>query len=791
MNLSMRWLQDYVDTTGIAPREYAEAMSISGSKVETYEYEGEGIEKVVVGRLMSVTPHPDSDHLLICQVDVGTGKDVQIVTGAQNVAAGQLVPAALDGAKLPDGKEIHATVFRGVESDGMLCSLGELGLTTHDFPDAIEDGIMVITDPCTPGEDIREALGLNDLKVEFEITPNRPDCLSIRGLARETAVTFDRKLTLPDPVVKGSGGDAGELLKVRIDAPDLCYRYIGRVVKNVKIEPSPRWMRERLRACGVRPINNIVDITNYVMLEYGQPMHAFDLRYVKGAQIIVRRARAGETITTLDDQLRQLTPEMLVIADTESPVAVAGVMGGEFSGIMDDTNTIVFESACFNGPSVRATARKLGMRTEASGRYEKGLDPAITYDAVQRACELVELLGAGEVVDGMVDCDCSHKPPRQIPLDAGWISDFLGIEIPEATMVEILRKLGFTVENGIVTVPSFRGDVEGKADLAEEVARIYGYDKIPTTTPRPSTHGRYSDRQLFEQALNRVMVAEGCYEIATYSFYGPRDLDRIRMAADDPRRQAVTISNPLGEDTSIMRTSTLPSMLGVLQKNFAARNLAARLYEIGNEYLYTGPDTLPDERATLTIGLYGEGEDFYALSGILSRIGQVLHIPGIAFRANTAHPTFHPGRCADILLGDRVIGVAGEVHPLVQANYGLRSRVYLAKVDFAALFEAHTEPHYTPLPRFPAVTRDLALVCDDTLPVGTLESTLRQSMGALLESVQLFDVYKGAQLPEGKKSVAYALLLRAADHTLGEDEIQAVMAKGLAALEAIGVTIRS
>ena len=787
----MRWLQDYVDTTGITPRDYAEAMSMSGSKVETYEYEGEGIEGVVVGRLTSVVPHPDSDHLLICQVDVGKGADVQIVTGAQNVKAGQLVPAALDGAKLPDGKEIHSTVFRGVQSDGMLCSLGELGLTTHDFPNAIEDGIMVITDPCAPGDDIREALGFNDLKVEFEITPNRPDCLSIRGLARETAVTFDRKLTLPDPMVKGSGGVAADLLKVRIDAPDLCYRYIGRVVKNVKIEPSPRWMRERLRACGVRPINNIVDITNYVMLEYGQPMHAFDLRYVKGSQIIVRRAQEGETITTLDGQLRQLTPKMLVIADTEAPVAVAGVMGGEFSGIMDDTNTIVFESACFNGPSVRSTARALGMRTEASGRYEKGLDPAITYDAVQRACELVELLGAGDVVDGMVDCDCSNKAPRQIPLDAAWISDFLGVAIEESRMIAILRDLGFTVEDGMVTVPSFRGDVEGKADLAEEVARIYGYNNIPTTTPRPSTHGRYSDRQLFERALHEVMVAEGCYEIATYSFYGPRDFDRIRLPEDSPLRQAVVISNPLGEDTSIMRTSTLPSMLGVLQKNYAARNLAARLYEIGNEYLYTGPDTLPDERMTLTIGLYGEKEDFYSLSGILTRMAQILHIPGLSLKASSDHPTFHPGRCADILLDGRVIGMAGEVHPLTQANYELKSRTYLAKVDFTALYDAHTDAHYTPLPRFPAVTRDLALVCDDALPVGEIERTLREAMGDLLESVTLFDVYKGAQVAEGKKSVAYALLLRACDHTLGDEEIGAVMAKGLTALEGIGATIRS
>ncbi len=584
MNLSMRWLDEFVHVdTPI--HDFCESLTMSGSKVEGYEVEGAEIENVVVGKVLAMERHPNSDHMWICQVDVGKSEPVQIVTGAQNVHVGDLVPAALHKSHLPGGVTITKGKLRGVESNGMLCSLKELGLTTHDFPYAIEDGIFILQEACAVGEDIRTAIGLNDTVVEFEITSNRPDCLSIIGLARETAATYRLPLHLHTPVVQGAGGDVNDLLKVRVENTELCQRYMAAVVRNIKVASSPRWLRERLRACGVRPINNIVDITNYVMLEYGQPMHAFDLKYVKDGQIVVRNAAPGETITTLDGTVRELSPEMLVIADAEKPSAVAGVMGGEYSGIHEDTDTIVFESACFKGSSVRLTAKKLGMRTESSGRFEKGLDPMNCEGALLRALELVEQLGAGEVVSGVIDIDHADHALRRVPFDADWMNRFLGISLTREEMVESLRPLEIAVVGNECIVPSYRADLEQKADIAEEVARMYGYNKIPTTALRGSAEAIVTPEQDFERRINNAMIAMGYDEIVTYSFMSPKMYDKICLPADHPMRKSVVITNPLGEDTSIMRTTGLPSMLDTLARNYNNRNPEAWLYEISSEYL--------------------------------------------------------------------------------------------------------------------------------------------------------------------------------------------------------------
>ena len=795
MNLSQKWLLDYVDVSEVEPHEFAEAMTMSGSKVEGYCREGADITGVVVGEILSVVKHPNADSLVICQVNIGEAEPVQIVTGATNVFAGAYVPVATNGSHLPGDKVIKKGKLRGEVSNGMLCSLSELGLTVHDFPYAIEDGIFILGDDCekTPGMDIHEAIGLDDLCTEFEITSNRPDCLSVTGLAREAAVTFQKELHLPEPKVEKETGDIREHLSIEVQNPELCTRYIGRMVKNVKIGPSPRWMRERLRACGVRPINNIVDITNYVMLEYGQPMHAFDFKYVKGGKIIVRTAREDETsFMTLDGVTRTLSPEMLTICDAEGPTAVAGVMGGEFSSIMEDTDTILFESACFNGPSVRLTAKKLGMRTEASGRYEKGLDPATCLPAVQRACQLVELLGAGEVVGGMIDVDNSPKEKIVLPLEADWINRFLGIDLPAEEMKTILSRLGFGIEGDQVVVPSYRADVRCKADVAEEIARIYGYNNIPTTSLRGSCEGKLTPRQKMERRVNNIMLAQGYSEIMTYSFISPKYYDKIGLPADSALRKSVVISNPLGEDTSVMRTTTLPSMLEILSKNYANRNMAAALYEIGAEYIPQGENELPIETDHLTLGLYGDKADFYAIKGAVEALLDYLNIQDVDVEADSTNPTFHPGRCAVITAGGEELGVVGEVHPLVAENYEIGTRVYLAKLSMDALF-AHTpaDKEYKALPKYPASQRDIALLCDEELPVLTMEKAISSAVGSLLEKVELFDVYRGAQIPDHKKSVAFNLVLRSADHTLTVEEADAAVKRALKALSALNVTLRS
>ena len=796
MNLSMKWLKEFVTLDDMPMRSFTEAMTMSGSKVEGYEVEGSEISNVVVARVESMERHPDSDHLWICQVNVGAEENIQIVTGAQNLKPGDVVPAALHGSTLPGGIKIKKGKLRGVASNGMLCSLGELGLTAHDFPSAIEDGIFVLTeeDGCdlTLGKPICETIGLDDTSVEFEITSNRPDCFSVIGLAREAAATFKKPLNLHTPEVKAGHGSCEGMLDVKIEAPELCPIYSARIVKNVRVKPSPRWMRERLRALGVRPINNIVDITNYVMLEYGQPMHAFDLRFIEEGKIRVRLAKDGETITTLDGVDRKLTGRQLVIADAKKPVAIAGVMGGEYSGIMDDTTTIVFESACFDGASVRVTARDQGMRTDASSRYEKGLDPNNCLPALDRACELVELLDAGDVLDGTLKDDHSNRERRRIPLEHDWINRFLDLNLSADEMKAILAPLDCQFDGDDVLVPTFRPDLEHKADIAEEIARFYGYNNIPSTAISGGAQGKYSPVQKFMAKIDNTMLAQGLSEIMTYSFISPRYYDKINLPADSELRNSIVISNPLGEDTSIMRTIALPSMMEILAKNYNNRNASAALYELAREYIPTTPDELPVEKNTLIAGLYGDCADFFQMKGIVEELLSAISVYDYDVEACCDNPSYHPGRCANLVKDGRVFGVMGEIHPAVAENYGMDCRVYSFSLDADALFElSQPEKTYKPLPKFPAVTRDLALLCDESIPVGTLEKAIVRGGGSLLEAIQLFDVYQGAQIETGKKSVAFSITLRSADSTLTDEQTNSVMKKVMKELEKEGAVLRS
>ena len=781
MNLSRKWLSEFV-TVEANDKEFAEAMTLSGSKVETTEEQGAEIRRVVVGRVAEIKRHENSDHMWVCQVEVGEDAPIQIVTGAQNVKQGDLVPVALHKSTLPGGVKIEKGKLRGEVSNGMLCSFKELGLEQRDFPAAYEDGIWILSDDpeltgLTVGQDIRTAVGLDDHVVEFEITPNRPDCLSVIGLAREAAATFDTELRLHEPVVKGGAqGVLCDLLDVETPDPELCPRYTARMVRNVKIAPSPKWMRERLRAMGVRPINNIVDITNYVMLEYGQPMHAFDYRYVKGGKIIVRRAADGEELTTLDGNVRKLTHNMLVIADDTRAVGLAGIMGGENSEIVDDTVDVVFESANFDGTCIRKAALALGMRTEASAKFEKGLDPLNTLPAVNRACELVEMLGAGEVVDGVIDI-LNHVPqPTVLTLEPEKINALLGTDVAADEMVRILRKLDFQVDGDQVTVPSWRGDVQRMADLAEEVARFYGYNNIPTTLMRgQTTLGGYSEQEKLERQLGAMCRSLGYDEIITYSFISPTCYDKIRWNQDDPRRQSFKILNPLGEDTSIMRTTTLPSMLEILTRNYNYRNKSARLYEVGRIYLPGGDDGLAVENKVLSMGAYGEDMDFFTLKGAVEAILKDIRATDITFeKPCTPNPSYHPGRCADVYVGSRRVGVLGQIHPLVAQNYGVDAELYCAELDFTQLLCSRgPDPEYVPLPKFPSVARDIAVVCDEAVTVGALEACIRKGAKGLLKEVTLFDIYRGKGVAEGKKSVAFSLVLRADDRSLTSEEADA------------------
>ena len=793
MNLSKKWLLDFVNLD-VSDKEFADEMTLSGSKVESFEKEGSELDNIITGRIESLERHPDSDHMWICMVNVGKDENIQIVTGAQNLKVGDVVPVAMDHSVVHGGQKITKGKLRGVESNGMLCSLGELGLTAHDFPYAIEDGIFVLGDDCdrTLGIDIREAIGLNDTVTEFEITSNRPDCLSVIGLAREAAATFKKPLKTHIPYVSPSDGDVNELLSVEIQNPEKCYRYCGAVVKNVRVKASPRWMRERLRACGVRPINNIVDITNYVMLEYGQPMHAFDLRYINNHSIIVRNAKDGETITTLDGIERTLTTEMLVIADSDKPVAVAGVMGGEYSGIMDDTNTIVFESACFNGPSTRITSKKLGLRTEASGRYEKELDPQNCMPALMRALELVQLLDAGDVVNGIIDCDKSNKLQRTLPFLPEWVNSFIGIDVSADDQRAILERIDVKVQGDTIIVPSFRNDLEHLADISEEIARFYGYQNIPNRPLAGVANAALTEAQKMEKVVSSTMLACGFTEIATFSFISPKAYDKIRLPENSPKRNSVVISNPLGEDTSVMRTTVIPSMLDVLSRNYNNRNESAALFELSNEYIWKGPDELPDENEKLTIGMYGAQYDFFTLKGAVEELFDVVGIKDYDVEPLTNDPTFHPGRTAVIKIGDEVISVIGEVHPSVLKNYDIGVKAYVAQVDFASLLKyGDNKRSYKALPKFPASSRDLSFVCDSDVPVMKIEKIIAKAVGKILEDIALFDVYVGSQIPKGKKSVAFSVRMRATDRTLTDAEADSAVKKAVDELEKLDITLRS
>ncbi len=808
MDLSMKWLSDFVDLNGMEMKTFCDGMTMSGSKTEGWHQEGSEVTNTVVGRILKTEKHPDADRLTVCQVDVGE-LDLQIITAATNVFEGALVPVARDGATLVGGIKIKSGKLRGLPSEGMFCSVAELGVTVNDYPGAIADGILIIDEkdcPCKPGDDIHDALGLDDKVVEFEITSNRADCLSVIGLAREAAATFGVPFEQPQlPDIENKQplklfGDKNEekpetindFLKVEVKNDQLCSRYAAKMVRNVKIGPSPLWLRQRLRASGVRPINNLVDITNFVCLEYGHPMHAFDYRYVKGGKIVVRNAKEGESITTLEGVCHPLSPEMLVIADALEPSAVAGVMGGEYSGIMEDTDTVIFEAACFNGASVRKTARKLGLRTESSARFEKGLPEENALFALARACQLVELLGAGEVVDGLIDVYPHPKKPVKLSFDPDYINEFIGFDVADKEQANILRSLGFEIKLGQVIVPYFRTDIFHKSDLAEEVARIYGYERIPSTLVRGAAQAILSKRELMTDQIHELLVAKGMYEIMTYSFISPKYYDKIRMAEDDPARKSVTLRNPLGEDTSVMRTTALPGMLEVIARNHHNRNDQGSFYEIATEYHPVEDQLLPNEPQMIILGQYGKNYDFFTLKGIVEELLAALRCKNVRFVANRNNPTYHPGRCADVYLGDTLLGTFGQLHPLTAQNYDLDCPVFAGRLSLELLLAQPEDPAlYKPLPKFPKVTRDLALVCDVDLPVADLEDTIKTAGGKLVTQVALFDVYQGEQVQKGKKSVAYSIVLQSDEKTLTDEECEQVMKRILKRLEILGATIRS
>ncbi|MBE6984330.1 MAG: phenylalanine--tRNA ligase subunit beta [Ruminococcaceae bacterium] len=778
MKLNRKWLhEEFVDLSHISDKEYVEALTIAGQKVETYERLDAEIKNVVVGKVVSITRHTNSDHMWICQIDIGKDEPVQIVTGAQNVKEGDLVPAALHNSRLPGGIHITKGKLRGEVSNGMLCSLKELNLTLNDFPYAIEDGIWIIEEDCKPGDDINLVIGNDDTVVDFEITNNRPDCYSIIGLARESAATFNLPMKHHEPVVKGGAeGNLLDMIDVEVPAERLCNRYSARMVRNVKIAPSPKWMRDRLRANGVRPINNIVDITNYVMLEYGQPMHAFDYRYISSGKIVVREAVEGETLTTLDGNVRNLTPGMLVIADGEKPIGLAGVMGGENSEIVSDTVDVVFESANFNGTSIRQTALALGMRTESSGKFEKNIDPMLTVPAVNRACELVELLGAGEVMDGMIDILNYIPEPHTVELEPERINALLGTDISEEDMVEYLRRLEIPVEGRTIMVPSFRPDLQHMADIAEEIGRLYGYNVIPTTSFRAETaEGGYTGTMVIENQVGELCRSLGYSEILTYSFVSPTYFDMIRLPEDSELRKPMCIQNPLGEDTSVMRTIALPSMLAILARNYNYHNANVKLYEMAKVYLPKEGQILPEEPRHLMLGCYGENADFFTMKGEIEAIFKGLRTKKASYTAVKDNPSYHPGRCASITMDGMEIGIFGQVHPLVAKNFGIEAPVYAAELNFTILSTLLLpEATYTPLPKYPAVTRDIAVVADEETTVAQLENAIIAGGGKLLREVKLFDIYRGKGIDDGKKSVAFNLVLRADDRTLTDTDSEGV-----------------
>ncbi len=806
MNTTLSWVKAYVPELDVTAQEYTDAMTLSGTKVEGYVAADRDLDKIVIGQIDRIDRHPDADKLIVCQVNIGGGVSTQIVTGAPNVKVGDKVPVVLDGGRVAgnhDGKMTEGGIvirkgkLRGIESNGMMCSIEELGSSRDMYPEAPEYGIYIFPEDAEIGADAIEALGLHDVTFEYEITSNRVDCFAVIGIAREAAATFGKEFHPPVVTPTGNGENAADYVKVTVKDADLCPRYCARIVKNIKIAPSPRWMQRRLAAAGIRPINNIVDITNYVMEEYGQPMHAYDYDQIAGHEIIVRRAGDGEKFVTLDGQERAMDHDVLMICDGEKSVGIAGIMGGENSMITDDVKTMLFEAACFDGTNIRLSAKRIGLRTEASAKFEKGLDPNNAKEAIDRACQLVEELGAGEVVGGTVDVYGKVKEPVRIKFEPDKINALLGTAIPAQQMLAYFRKLelGYDEETNEVIAPTFRQDLFRTADLAEEVARFYGYDNIPTTLPSgEATAGRLPFNMRIREMAEDIAEFCGFSQGYMYSFESPKVFDKLRLPADSPLRNAIRISNPLGEDFSIMRTTPINGILTSLAFNYNHRNKNVRLYELGNIYLPKAlPLTeLPDERMQFTLGMYGDG-DFFTMKGVVEEFLEKIGISARkTYSPKSSRPYLHPGRQADILCGKKAVGYLGEVHPLVADTYGIGEKAYIAVIDLDGVTELATfDRKYTGIARYPAVTRDISMVVPKEILAGQIEEMILQRGGKILESCQLFDLYEGAQIQKGYKSVAYSIVFRAKDRTLEESDITAVMKKIWNGLQSMGIEIRS
>lgn len=794
MNVPMSWLKQYVDID-VDVNTYIDAMTMSGSKVETVEVSGEEITKVVAGKIIDTQAHPDADKLRVMKVDIGVGEPLQIVTAATNVNTGDVVPVALDGATLAEGLKIKTGKLRGVESQGMFCSVEELGFAASDFEDAPEDGVYIFHEPIELGVDVKPFFGLGEEVVEYEITSNRADCFSILGIAREAAATFKKPFKYPEITVEEVGGNASDMAKVTIENETLCPRYASRIVKNVKVGPSPKWLKDRLLSAGLRPINNIVDITNYMLLEFGQPMHAFDYDKLKGHHVIVRNAKDGEKMVTLLGDEVELDSSMLVIADEEKAVAIAGVMGGEDTKVTEETTTILFECANFNGYNVRQTSKKLGISSDSSKKYVKGLDPNNITDAINRAAQLINMTDAGEVVSGVIDVYPVKREKLTIPYDLAWINNYLGTKVTEEEMKAYFESLEFEVntEAKTVTLPTFRPDITMMADLAEEVARLYGYDKIEVTLERGTpTVGHKNFEQETTDQIRMIMGRYGVNGAVTYTFESPKVFDKLCIPAESPLRNVLTITNPLGEDFSIMRTTTLNGILNSLSINYNRRNETAMLYEIGKVFERIEGQELPNEIKKITVGMYGKDVDFYTLKGLVESLVEDLHVQKVGYERNTELPFMHPGRTANLLIGGKVCGYFGEIHPQVAKNYNIEAKTYVAELDLMMILSNMEKARsYKALPKFPASTRDIAMLVKSDVLVGDIEKVITQRGGKLLESCQLFDVYQGKQIEEGHKSVAYKLVFRAADHTLSDEDIQKSMKKILNGLETvIGAKLR-
>ena len=805
MNTTLSWIKAYVPELSCTDQEYCDAMTMSGTKVESYERLDRNLEKIVVGQIEKIEKHPDADKLIVCQVNIGA-ETIQIVTGAPNVKEGDKVPVGLDGGKVAGGHDggplpeegisIKAGKLRGVPSNGMMCSIEELGSSRDMYPEAPENGIYIFSDDVEVGSDAIDALGLRDTVFEYEITNNRIDCFSILGIAREAAVTFHKPFVPPVVNVHENGENVNDYIKVEVKDPDLCPRYCARVCTNIKIAPSPKWMQRRLAASGIRPINNLVDITNYVMEEYGQPMHAYDLSTIAGGQIIVRRAKDGDEFQTLDGQVRKLDSEVLMICDAEKEVGIAGIMGGENSKITDDVKTVLFEAACFNGTNIRKSAKRIGLRTDASGKFEKGLDPNNSVEAINRACQLIQELGCGDVVGGIVDVCAPLKERVRIAFEPERINALLGTQIPEAEMLDYFKQLEFDydADKKELIIPTFRQDIEGFADVAEEVARFHGYDKIPTTLPSgEATTGKLSFKLRIEEKARDIAEYCGFSQGMCYSFESPKVFDKLLLDQDDVLRKAVTIANPLGEDFSVMRTISLNGILTSLATNYNRRNKDVKLYELGNVYLPESVPvtTLPEERMQFTLGFYGDG-DFYTMKGVIEEFLESIGMKDKKEYDPKAGKNFlHPGRQANIIYGGKVLGYLGEVHPEVLDNYGIGTKAYVAVLDMPEIIPFATfDRKYEGIAKYPAVTRDISMVVPREILVGQIEAVIAQRGGKILESYALFDIYEGSQIKAGFKSVAYTLTFRAKDRTLEDADVSAAMKKILNGLQGLGIELR-